>query len=87
MKVKELVELLRTHNPDAEVQMVSQPNYPHAHAIAGVASDAAVAETEWEEDGDEEEDLPRNAGDVVYVLQGDWLAYGRRAAWRAARRR
>jgi hypothetical protein len=87
MKVKELIELLRKQGPDAEVQMVIQPTYPHAHRVAGVASDTAVAETEWDEDGDDEDEVPRDAKDVVYILQGDWVAYGPRAAWRAAHRR
>lgn len=89
MKVKDLIALLSSENPEAEVRMALQPEYPHAHDEAGVASDAAVAETELEEkEPDEyEEGAARPAKEVVYVVQGQWRSYGSRAAWDAALRR
>jgi hypothetical protein len=37
MKVKRLIELLETQDPNAEVYIASQPSYPIEYTIAGVA--------------------------------------------------
>lgn len=85
MTVKELMELLERENPNAEVRMVFQRSYPLEYGVAGVASDAEVAEVEGgdcQEPGDD-----RAAKNVVYVVEGEYGGYGRRAAWDAARGR
>ena len=37
MKVSELIELLEDQDPDAEVMIMSQENWPFENAVAGVA--------------------------------------------------
>ena len=37
MKVSELIELLQDQDPDAEVMIMSQENWPFENAVAGVA--------------------------------------------------
>lgn len=76
MKVSELIELLSDENPDAEVRLAFQPEYPMEYALASIASDEAVAA--HEDDGAGEE---RETGEIVFLCQGTWLGYGRRAAW------
>lgn len=83
MMVKELMELLEEESPDAEVRLVFQQSFPHVYSVLGVASDLEVAEVEG---GDCQEPCnARPAKDVVYLVEGDWLAHGPSAAWVAAR--
>ncbi|HET7499395.1 MAG TPA: hypothetical protein VFK02_00270 [Kofleriaceae bacterium] len=81
MTVSELVELLRGFDPDAEVVITTQPNYPMEHAVAGVAVRAKLP---GEEALHEPEGAPKN--DVILV-EGRWLRYGDLSAWDSARRR
>ena len=76
MRVRELIELLRCFDTEAEVVITTQPNYPMEHAIAGVAVRAKLRD----------EPLGAAPGDVILV-EGPWLRYGDLAAWDAARRR
>lgn len=76
MKVRELIKLLERQEPDAEVTMVFQRNWPTEHSVAGIAVRS---------------DLPGNryadgaaASDVI-LLEGEWLRYGHKDAWKAAR--
>lgn len=86
MTVKELIEMLATQDPNAEVRMLGQPRYPTAHAVAGVASDAAVLAVEIEEGmlGDVPPNPPQA---VVFLVEGESIGYGPRAAWIAAKPR
>jgi len=84
MKVRELIELLERKNPDAEVTMMTQPNWPMEYALAGVAVrsdllDEAVDPVKQERFAD-----CTAASDVVLV-EGTWLRYGRQTAWEAVR--
>ena len=83
MKVNELVELLSAHDPNAEVSAMTQPHYPHEHRIGGIATRADCR-------GYEETYVPLRQGEApgdVILVEGAWLRYGIRAAWRAARSR
>jgi hypothetical protein len=89
MKVSELIELLQDQDPDAEVLIMSQENWPFENAIAGVA----VREEMVEDDDDltdEEREEPRyekgTAANDVFIVEGDQLRYGSKAAWRVATR-
>lgn len=86
MKVKELMELLAGCNAEATVTLMTQPGYPHEHSIAGLSTreecDARWCE-EWGGTAPRyEEDT--GPGDII-LLEGAWLRYGNRAAWRATR--
>jgi len=72
MTVSELIRILQTQDPDAEVFMMNQPRYPIEHRVAGVA-----ARKDFDGDGPPED---------VILVEGEWRGYGDRDAWEAARR-
>jgi len=82
MKVKELIEVLESCDAEAEVVIMSQPNYPMEHGLLGVA---------LREDCHDGADEPRYETDTapsdVVLVEGAWLRYGNSAAWGAARTR
>jgi len=43
MTVRELVELLNAHDPNARVSLMFQPHYPHEHGIGGVVSERTAS--------------------------------------------
>jgi hypothetical protein len=83
MKVRELMELLRRQDPDAEVCMVTQPNWPIEHSVAGVVVRSDLFDADVEPGTERYED-GTSASDVVLV-EGAWLRYGQRIAWKAIR--
>jgi hypothetical protein len=83
MKVRDLMKLLEEQDLDAEVCMVTQPNWPMEHAVAGVAIRSDMFDDDLEPATEEYPD-GTSANDVVLV-EGTWLRYGRRTAWQAAR--
>jgi len=72
MKVSDLIRILQTQDPDAEVFMMNQPRYPIEHRVAGVA-----VRGDFSDDGPPED---------VILVEGEWRGYGDRDAWDAARR-
>ncbi|MCC6666034.1 MAG: hypothetical protein IT375_19920 [Polyangiaceae bacterium] len=89
MNVKQLIEILEDLDPDAEVLIVSQQHWPFENAIAGVAVREDVVEDDEDLDDDEREE-PRyekgTAANDVFIVEGQQLRYGSKAAWDAARR-
>jgi hypothetical protein len=83
MKVRELMELLAKQDADAEVCMVTQPNWPMEHAVAGVAVRSELFDADVEPATEKYAD-GTSANDVVLV-EGTWLRYGQRTAWEAVR--
>ena len=61
MKVSELMELLQECDPDAEVTIAHQPNYPFEYSIQGLRTredveyDAFQNDPDFHEDGEEVE--------------------------------
>jgi hypothetical protein len=88
MKVRELIELLEDQDPDAEVFIMSQENWPFENAVAGVAVREEMIEDD--EDDDEDREEPRyekgTAPSDVFIVEGEQLRYGSKAAWRVATR-
>ena len=76
MKVRQLLDLLSEYSPEAEVRLIHQPNYPLLSALGGVVGESEVRDHEGGDLGDEPE--------VVYLLEGEPLGYGRANAWEAA---
>ena len=81
MKVHELIELLEATNPEAEVRLATQPNYPLAHTIAGVARNG-----EWGEwtDEDADWDFEEPDGEIVWIAAGGGVydnPYAPRGIW------
>ncbi len=95
MKVRDLIEILEDQDPEAEVLIMSQENWPFENAIAGVAMrEDFVDDEEDDEDEDDEDDEPGTerryekgtAPNDVFIVEGQQLRYGSKAAWNAATR-
>ena len=82
MKVSELIELLQDQDPDAEVMIMSQENWPFENAVAGVAVREDCEDDEREEPRYEKGTAPSD----VFIVEGQQLRYGSKAAWRVASR-
>ena len=90
MKVRDLIEILEDQDPDAEVLIMSQENWPFENAIAGVAMREDFVDDD-EEDEDDEAGTERRyekgtAPNDVFIVEGKQLRYGSKAAWNAATR-
>jgi hypothetical protein len=84
MKVRELLELLEAQDPDAEVCMVTQRNWPIEHSLAGIAArgDILDADVDSPEQG---RYVDGAAANDVILVEGEWLRYGLRTAWKVVR--
>lgn len=74
MTKAELIELLEDFPDNAEVRLMTQQNYPFENGLLGV----------WAVEGEDEEEpfVPHGAdGPVVYLVEGQQLAYGTGRAW------
>ena len=97
MTVNELIERLRECDPDAEVRIMMQENWPFENAISGVAvREEMVAECDCDhrfnephEEGcaaepeDEFEDGLQ--GNDVFIVEGQQERYGNKNAWAVCR--
>ena len=75
MKVRELIDRLSEYSEDAEVRLVIQPRHPLESTLGGVVGESEIRAHEGGDLGDEHE--------VVYLLEGRQVGYGRKAAWEA----
>jgi len=79
MTVRELIELLEQYDGAREVRLATQPNYPLAATVGGVAGEDEVDEED--DDGrrvvrdDKEPDGP------VFILEGSQLGYASKSLW------
>ena len=84
MKVRELMKFLEMQDPEAEVCMVTQPNWPLEYSLAG----AAVRHDLLDEDVDPTKPVryaDGAASNDVVLVEGKWLRYGLKTAWKAVR--
>lgn len=90
MKVRELIELLKEQDLDAEVILQQQPGYPMEYSLCGVTTRDEVlrAEADESEDGleDEHELEGGRSRNDVFLLEGSHLRYGSKTAWYVATR-
>lgn len=90
MKVRDLIEILEDQDPDAEVLVMSQENWPFENAIAGVAIREDFVDNEEQnekdDDGTERQYERGTAPNDVFIVGGQQLRYGSKAAWNAAAR-
>ena len=89
MKVSELIELLEEQDPDAEVLVMMQQNWPFECSLAGVTTREEMLRAD-REDGNEDDEEPRlergTAKSDVFLVEGQQLRYGSKTAWRVATR-
>lgn len=78
MTVGRLIQLLESYEPETEVLLMSQPEWPFEYSISGVCQRDDFAELE---DCNGE----KKAGNV-FILEGSQLRYGNKDAWECARR-
>ena len=76
MKVRQLIDRLSEYSPEAEVRLQHQPRYPLQSTLGGVVGESEIREHEGGDLGDDAE--------VVYLLEGSQIGYGRKVAWEAA---
>ena len=93
MKVSELIELLEEQDPDAEVLVMMQQNWPFECSLAGVTTREEMLRADRDEDGngdDDEDEEPRlergTAKSDVFLVEGEQLRYGSKNAWSVATR-
>ena len=75
--IEALEELRSEVGDNAEVRLVTQPNWPLEYTIHGVTTGAAINQSE-EDEGDDEDVTEDN---VVYICEGTQLGYGSKRAW------
>jgi hypothetical protein len=75
VKVQKLIDLLSEYSLEAEVRLCTQPRDPLESAVAGVVGESEIRDHEGRDLGD--------APEVVYLLEGAQLGYGRSVAWEA----
>ena len=76
MKVRELIDRLSEYSPEAEVRVMHQPRYPLESTLGGVVGESEIREHEGGDLGDDPE--------VVFLLEGRQIGYGRKVAWEVA---
>ena len=79
MTINRLIELLeeaRELSPEGgstKVRFMSQPEWPFEYSIRGVA-----LKSECQEESDS---VPEDEEEIVYLVEGQQLGYGNKAAW------
>lgn len=72
MTVKELMEYLEDCNPEAEVRLAIQPNWPFEHSLSQIVE---IDEFEDDDEEPEDQDPEAVAKPVVYLAEGTQLGY------------
>ena len=71
MKVRELLDRLSEYSPEAEVRLMHQME----STLGGVVGESEIRDHVGRELGDGPE--------IVYLLEGQQIGYGRKVAWEA----
>jgi hypothetical protein len=89
MTIDELIERLQDYREqiggDAEVRLMTQQHWPFENSIYGLASGAEINEFYDDEDEAEEDDGDSAEEAVLFIVEGQQLAYGTKRAWEVAR--
>ena len=89
MKVSELIEMLEEQDPDAEVLVMSQENWPFEMALCGVTTRDEILRADSDEEEPEDDDAELADGlarSDVFLVEGTQLRYGSKTAWVVATR-
>jgi hypothetical protein len=86
MKVKSLMNALKSCDPEANVVMAFQPHWPVETMLTGIAVRKDIRSVSQDHEGAEQAPL-RSGGAMtdVVLVQGDFLRQGSADAWEAAR--
>lgn len=83
MKVHELISMLEDLDPEADVLIMSQENWPFECSVRGVVERQAIGRGDEDEDGDSDGECEDGAPNDVFLVEGRQLRYGSKAAWEA----
>lgn len=89
MKVKELIDILEEQDPDAEVLIMSQQNWPFENGVYGVTVRSEMDGDDEDEDEDGADTAAARDGRAtndVFIVEGSQLRYGSKTAWDVATR-
>lgn len=78
MTVADLIEALEGMDPEAEVHLMTQPEWPFEYSVLGVCR-----REDFEEEGFVEGE---KEGRDVFLVEDVQLRYGNKGAWEAAQR-
>ncbi len=88
MTVQELIDRLQEFNPDAEVRLMTQEQWPFENDIVGLCDSRELHEKVNNECGCGKDDCPDcNPGEVeevIFIVEGRQLGYGNKNAWNIA---
>lgn len=83
MTVQELIDRLQDFDPDTEVRLMTQENWPFENSIRGLCDGRELRDDD--ECGCEEADCHYcNPDEVTYIVEGRQLRYGNKNAWNVA---
>ena len=86
MTINELIERLEEYRDaiggDAEVQLMTQQNWPFENTIFGLVSAEEINDACDEDDPNDDGDVDTER--VVYICEGQQLGYGTKRAWEVA---
>lgn len=88
MKVKQLIAHLEEQDPEAEVLIMNQRNWPFEHTVFGVTARWEVEQSEEDYTGEPPPE-PRPDGSAstdVFIVEGSLLRYGSKTAWEVVAR-
>ena len=77
--IERLEELRDEVGENAEVRIMSQPNWPFENSIKGLTTSRQMNEQADPEDVDVSEN--ENDPEVVFIVEGSQLGYGSKNAW------
>jgi len=86
MTIQELIDRLQDFDPNAEVRLMTQENWPFQNSIRGIC-DARDLRDEDECDCAEAKCPccnPDEPDEVAYIVEGSQLGYGNKNAWNIA---
>ena len=87
MKVSELIEMLEEQDPEAEVLIMSQQSWPFEYTVRGLTTrDELLRAESGDEEDATEEPADGCARSDVFLVEGEQLRYGAKAAWDLATR-
>lgn len=87
MKVKELIEALKDLEPNAQVLIASQPNWPFEIELAGVVTRGECEERDEDGDARPSSSNQRLEPTDVFLVEGPQLRYGSKTPFVLAGRR
>lgn len=86
MKVAELMRLLAEQDPNAHVLIMSQANWPFEQAVFGVTVRSELEQFDEEDAATAGRRPDGRAANDVFIVEGQQLRYGSKAAWQVAAR-